>query len=187
MAVLNEEYTWAQIGSIVTDPSTGGTVSDAFQLLFGEPTKDLIPAGMRLYKFNDFSSPARTNGADEPISPWWSPSLPYKHDGGLQQKLNIARLNGVSSREWGRLTSVVKEDWNSLSYIFEMHLKVPVYGWFGGFKGMSRSGGGASKRNAAIEKRGASRGLPGGGTQFYIPNLKLGMIAGYTIKPTESW
>ena len=79
------------------------------------------------------------------------------------------------------------EDWNSLAYIFELELKVPVYGWFGGFKGMLRSGGGASKRDKIIEKAGSSRGLPGGATQFYIPNLTLGMVASYTIKSTESW
>lgn len=27
-------------------------MGDAFQLLFGEPTKDLLPAGMYLYKLN---------------------------------------------------------------------------------------------------------------------------------------
>ena len=187
MSILNEELTWSDVGRIVTDPSSGATVSNAFQLLFGEPTKDLLPAGMKLYKFNDFPSAARTSASSEPISPWWSPSLPYKHDAGLAQKLNIAKLNGVSAREWGRLTSVVKEDWNSLAYLFEMELKVPVYGWFGGFKGMSRSGGGRSKRNSAVEKAGASAGLPGGGTQFYIPNLTLGLLGAHTIRPTESW
>jgi hypothetical protein len=151
MPVLNAELSWSQVGKIVTDNATGATVADAFQQAFGPPTKDLIGAGTRLYKFNDFASPARGNAPGEAISPWWSPSLPYKHDGGLTQKLKIAKLNGVSAREWGRLTSVVKEDWNSLSYIFEMELKVPVYGWFGGFKGMARSGGGSSKRNASLE------------------------------------
>ncbi len=184
---LNEKLNWDVVGKIVTDSSTGATVSDAFQLAYGVPSKDLISPGMRLYKFNDFSSPARTNDASEPISPWWTPSLPYKHDGGLVQKIKIAKLNGVSSREWGRLTSVVKEDWNSLSFIFEMEMKEPVYGWFGGFKGMKRSGGGKSKRDASKEAAGGSKGLPGGGTQFYIPNLTLGLLKSYTIKPTESW
>ena len=49
---LNENLTWAEVGKIVTDSSTGATVSNAFQLMFGEPTKDLLPAGMRIYKFN---------------------------------------------------------------------------------------------------------------------------------------
>jgi len=187
MPILNEELSWDDVGRIVTDTSTGATVADAFQLMFGNPTKDLIPAGLRMYKFNDFSSAARTTAPTEKISPWWTPSLPYKHDGGLIQKLKIAELNGVSAREWGRLTSVVKEEWNSLAYIFEMELTVPVYGWFGGFRGMARSSGGRSKRDTSIEKAGTSKGLPGGGTQFYIPNLTLGLLGPYTIKPTESW
>lgn len=186
MAVLNEELEWAQVGKIVTDPSAGTTVADAFQLAFGNPTKDLIKPGMRIYKFNGFPSPARTNNDDEPISPWWSPTKQYKHDGGLAQKIKIAKANGVSTREWGRLTSVVKEDWNSLAYIFEMELKVPVYGWFGGFKGMDRSGGGTSRRDPKVEAAGPYKGLPGGGTQFYIPNLTLGLLGPYSIKPTES-
>lgn len=186
MSILNEELTWTEVGAIVTDTSTGATVADAFQLLFGNPTKDLISPGLLMYKFNDFPSPARTNDPAEKLSPWWSPSLPYKHDGGIVQRLKIAKANGVSFREWGRLTSVVKEDWNSLAYIFEMSLKEPVYGWFGGFKGMSRSGGGKSKRDSRFEQAGPSSGLPGGGTQFYIPNLTLGMIKSYTIRPTEA-
>jgi hypothetical protein len=187
MAILNEELNWDQVGKIVTDPSAGTTVADAFQLAFGNPSKDKIPAGMRLYKFNGFSSAARTNDPGEAISPWWSPSGQYKHDGGLEQKIKIAKANGVSTREWGRLTSVVKEDWNSLAYIFEMELKEAVYGWFGGFKGMDRSGGGVSKRDPKVEAAGPYKGLPGGGTQFYIPNLTLGMLKSYSIKPTEAW
>lgn len=54
MAVLNGELEWAQVGKIVTDPSAGTTVADAFQLAFGNPTKDLIKPGMRIYKFNGF-------------------------------------------------------------------------------------------------------------------------------------
>jgi hypothetical protein len=185
MPILNEELSWSAVARTVTDASTGATVADMFQLQFGEPTRDLINPGTRLYKFHDFASPARSSDKASPISPWWSPSLPYKHDGGLREKLNIADLNGVSRREWARLTSAVKEDWNSLAYLFEMELNIPVYGWFGGFRGMSRVGDDPSKRDAAIEKKGGSMGLPGGGTQFYIPNLTLGMLASYSIRQTE--
>jgi hypothetical protein len=105
---------WAEVGAIVTDKDTGAKVADAFQLMFGEPTKYLLPAGMRIFKFNsEFSVvPARFGGdaklgPDSPMSPWWTASLPYKHDGGLVQKMKIAELNGVSTREWSRLTSVI--------------------------------------------------------------------------------
>lgn len=179
---LNEELTWNQVGDI----STGsGKVRDAFQLMFGEPTKELLPAGMSLYKFNGYGTlgqGAITDATD--LSPWWSPTQGFKHDAGLAQRMLIAEKNGVSFREWGRLTSVIKENWSSLDWLLTIGLKVPVYAWFGGFKGMSRADEGAqSRRNAAVEAKGGSKNLPGGGTQFYIPNLKVGHIGSHSFKP----
>lgn len=179
---LNEELTWAEVGNI----STGsGKVRDAFQLMFGEPTKELLPAGMALYKFNGFSTLGPGKISDETdLSPWWSSVQPFKHDAGLKQKILIAQKNGVSLREWGRLTSVIKENWSSMAYLLTIELKVPVYGWFGGFKGMSRiDEKSASKRDSAVESKGTSRNLPGGGTQFYIPNLKVAHIRAHSFKP----
>ena len=176
--------TWQQVRAIVTDAGTGATVGDAFQLIFGDPTKDLLPAGMALYKYNSYPSLSANDPppAGFAMSPWWSASLPYKHDGGLEQRMKMAIANGVSAREWGRLTSVIKEDWNSLEYILEINLANPVYGWFGGFKGMARSGGGKSKRDSRVE---ASTGgnLPGGAKQFYIPNLTFSDVKSYAIRP----
>ena len=173
--MLNEELSWTEVGAL----STGsGSVRDAFQLAFGDPTKELLPAGMSLYKFNGFSTlgPGTITDATD-LSPWWSPTYGFKHDAGLEQRMKIAELNGVSFREWGRLTSVIKENWSSLDWLLTIELKVPVYAWFGGFKGMSRiDAGEQSRRNAAIEAKGGSRNLPGGGTQFYIPNLKVAHI-----------
>jgi len=118
------------------------------------------------------------------LSPWWSPTYGFKHDAGLEQRMKIAKLSGVSFREWGRLTSVIKENWSSLDWLLTIELKVPVYAWFGGFKGMSRiDAGEQSRRNAAIEAKGGSRNLPGGGTQFYIPNLKVAHIERHSFKP----
>jgi hypothetical protein len=42
MAILNVELAWQEVGNISTGGS--GKVRDAFQLMFGEPTKELIPA-----------------------------------------------------------------------------------------------------------------------------------------------
>ena len=180
--VLNEELSWAEVGNI----STGsGTVSDAFQLLFGEPTKERLKAGMKLYKFNGYST--LSQGAVEdttPLSPWWSPVLAFKHDGGLEQRMLIAQKNGVSFREWGRLTSVIKENWSSLAWLLTIELKEDVYGWFGGFKGMGRIDDAApSKRDSSVEAKGQSKNLPGGGTQFYIPNLTVGHIRSHAFRP----
>lgn len=181
--ILNEQLTWAEVGNI----STGGDgkVRDAFQLMFGEPTKERLAPGMSLYKFNGFSTLAPGQVTDEtPMSPWWSPLHAFKNDAGYEQRLALATHLGVSMREWGRLTSVIKENWSSLDWLLVIELKEPVYGWFGGFKGMSRIDDNAkSRRNAAVEKRGGSRGLPGGGTQFYIPNMCVRHIGSYAFSP----
>jgi hypothetical protein len=179
---LNEELSWNEVGAI----STGsGQVRDAFQLMFGDPTRELLPAGMSLYKFNGYSTLAQGTVTDATdLSPWWSPTKSFKHDAGLVQRMSIAEKNGVSFREWGRLTSVIKENWSSLDWLLTIELKVPVYAWFGGFKGMSRlDAGEKSKRDKAVEAKGGSKNLPGGGTQFYIPNLTVGHISTHSFKP----
>ncbi len=179
---LNEELNWGQVGDI----STGsGKVRDAFQLMFGDPTKELLPAGTSLYKFNGFSTLGQgVITAQTDLSPWWSPTQGFKHDAGLAQRILIAEKNGVSFREWGRLTSVIKENWSTLDWLLTIELAEPVYAWFGGFKGMSRIDDGAqSRRNTAVEAKGGSKNLPGGGTQFYIPNLKVGHISTHSFKP----
>jgi len=179
---LNDDLDWGTVGNI----STGsGTVKDAFQLMFGEPTKELLPAGMSLYKFNGYSTLGSGEITDETdLSPWWSPVQDFKHDAGLAQRILVAQKNGVSFREWGRLTSVIKENWSSMAWLLTIELKVPVYAWFGGFKGMSRIDDAAkSRRDASIEAKGGSKNLPGGGTQFYIPNLKVAHISAHSFKP----
>lgn len=185
---LNEELSWNEVGQIdilEKGKPTGKKVQDSFQLMFGEPTKELLDKEMSLYKFSDYGTLAAGAVTDEtPLSPWWSPTLAFKHDAGLVERMAIAEKNGVSFREWGRLTSVIKEDWSSLEWLLIVELKVEVYGWFGGFKGMERVGDKEkSKRDKALEASGASKGLPGGGTQFYIPNLKIAHIGRYEFRP----
>jgi len=177
MPELNHELSWAAVGAISTGPGT--TVSDAFQLLFGNPTKERLPVGTELYKFNGYNTLARDAVTpDTPMSPWWSPVRAFRHDAGLGQKISIAHANGVSLREWGRLTSAIKENWNSLDWLLTIVLAEPVYGWFGGFKSMDRLDHGAqSARNTGLEKRGAGSKLPGGATQIYIPNLEYRHLA----------
>jgi len=167
---LNEELDWTKVGAISTGGS--GCVRDMFQLAFGDPTKELLSKGMSLYKFNGSCTLQGTDDAT-PLSPWWSPTYAFKQDAGLAQRMAIAEQNGVSFREWGRLTSAIKENWSDLAWLLTIELKVPVYGWFGGFKSVSRiDEGEASKRDPAKEDKGGSAKLPGGGTQFYIPHLK---------------
>jgi hypothetical protein len=159
-------------------------VQQAFQTKISTPTKDFLPAGIKLYKFNDFSTlhgPSNNN-----LSPWWSPYNEYKHDAGWHQKIKMAKANGISVREWGRLTSAVKENWNSLSFLLEITLKVPVYGFFGGFAQMQRIDAGSSSKMAAGEKKGGSKNLPGGATQFYIPNLTADHVGSWKASSLSS-
>jgi hypothetical protein len=156
-----------------------GFVRAAFQTRFGLPTKDLLPAGMVLYKFNDHSTLHGLKG--NALSPWWSPYEAYKQDAGWNAKLKMAKANGISVREWGRLTSAVKENWNSLSYLLVIALTVDVYGFFGGFSQMIRIDPGQQSKLKPGEGRGPSRNLPGGGTQFYIPNLTADHVATWRV------
>ena len=159
------------------------------------PEKKLLPAGMILYKFNndDQASFVDWNTKKPAMSPWWSPYEAYLWDAGWAQKEKIAKANGISVREWGRLTSAVKEDWNSLEYLVVIQLTVDVWGWFGGFTSMDRNtitkkdeNGNAVEFAAAKQmsagglqegKAKGSKRLPGGATQFYIPNLTPDMVA----------
>jgi hypothetical protein len=168
---LNTDVAWSDLPDFVRG---------AFQTKFGMPQKVLLPAGMILYKFNDFMTlHGPTSNA---LSPWWSPYDSYRHDAGWEQKARIAKANGVSVREWGRLTSAVKENWNSLRYLLVITLKEPVHCFFGGFSQMARIDPGAASKVAGGEQRGASKNLPGGATQFYIPNLTADHVSGWRIE-----
>jgi hypothetical protein len=163
---INEHLSWAEVGAISTGGS--GHVRDAFK--GGMAEKVLLPVGFELYKFNEYNSLAAPGAAT--ISPWWSPYQPYKHDGGWIQRKNLAQHLGVTAREFGRVTSAVKENWNSLSYLLVIVLGQATYAYFGGFAQMARIDAGAASRRGAGEERGMTKNLPGGGTQFYIPNLR---------------
>jgi hypothetical protein len=191
---LNETLTWKEVGAIVTDSKTGAQVRDAFKNQHAE--KVLLGKGTTLYKFNDYQTPV---AGDETaalqanplsaqaaryftmtLSPWWSPYHPFRHDAGWEERKKLARHFGISIRELGRLTSAVREDWNSLQYLLVITLKTPAYAWFGGFAAMPRHIQGSKLIDTAPagmadfmpEGRGATRKLPGGATQFYIPNLR---------------
>lgn len=151
---------------------------DAFKSKYAE--KVLLPADTKLYKFNDFSSP--TAPGSKALSPWWSPYDDYRHDGGWVQRKKLAEHLGVSIREFGRVTSAVKENWNSLQYLLVITLSAPVYAFFGGFAQMPRIDDGSSSKVKSGEGRGATANLPGGGTQFYIPNLTLDTVSTWTVE-----
>jgi hypothetical protein len=183
--VLNENLIWSDVGDI----STGGSnrVADAFKSKRAE--KVLLTVGTKLYKFNDFNTP--TAPGSQALSPWWSPYDDYRHDGGWEQRKKLAELLGVSIREFGRVTSAVKENWNSLQYLLVIKLFESVYAFFGDFAQMPRLDVGADSKRVTTdpapvadgafvaEGSGATKNLPGGGTQFYIPKLTMGQVASW--------
>lgn len=223
---INHGRDWNEVGNIVTatDPNNKpcGWVKDAFKEGIADKVK--IEAEKRLYKFNNLAllvdmgwlgkSGITLEGAVT-ISPWWSPYEDFTHvwskesgrfgsctnDPGWVAKKAMAKHFGVSVREWGRITSAVKENWNSLKYLMVITLKHDAYGWFGGFAQMSRiDAGQATKRfgnegaqsgghkytsqgmKDRIAKVGAKGALAGGGTQFYIPNLRMINVASWSVE-----
>lgn len=59
-----------------------------------------------------------------------------------------------------------------------VNLNQGAYGYFGGFAQMCRIDEGKdSKRDPNIEAKGNTKNLPGGGSQFYIPNLTTGNVS----------
>ncbi len=137
---------------------------------FLRPSLVLLRAGTRLYRFND--QPHMVAGRDGFLSGWWSPTDPFAQDPGLAQRKHMARHFRVSLREYGRLTSAIKECWGSLAWIIHAQLRRDAEAAFGEFASQTRVGAGVPKRDPTLEQRGGSARLPGGGTQFYIPQLR---------------
>lgn len=228
---LNFNRTWDEIGNIVTAWNSQnkpcGWVKDAFK--DGVADKVLLKAGTQLYKFNNLPTLVDMGwlGAKEgitiegavTISPWWSPYFSFMHtwsniggrkgsvthDPGWAAKQAMAKHFGVSVREWGRITSAIKENWNSLKYLMVITLKHDAYGWFGGFTAMSRTdagqaskrfgnegalGGGKKYTSEGMKNRiatvGSKGSLAGGGTQFYIPNVRMINVSGWRVEDLSS-
>jgi hypothetical protein len=147
---LNEKLQWE---ALPVD------VQNAFQTRISKPEKVLLEPGMVIYKLNDFNTLHPVG--NKAISPWWSPYQEYS----------------VSIQEWIRLTSAIKENWNSLKYLLVVELKVPVYGFFSGFSSMPRLDVKQQSKRLDFERASSiSQSLPGGSTQFYIPNLDADMV-----------
>jgi hypothetical protein len=226
---LNFNRTWAEVGNIVTSTDKSGKpngwVKEAFR--GGVADKVLLKAGTRLYKFNNMAtlvdmawlgaSQGITVQGSVVISPWWSAYEPFTHvwskqsgfrgctdDPGWMARKSMAARFGISIREWGRITSVVKENWNSLQYLMVITLKHDAYGWFGGFASMGRQDANSTSKRFGNEARlgagakpvsytsagmkdriakfGAGGTLAGGATQFYIPNVRMINVASWNVE-----
>jgi len=160
-AAINSHLTWEDVGSIKQGPRH---VSDFFL----DAHMVTLPAKTKLYKFNSYPS-LRPDKAGN-VTPWWSAYEPFDVDPGWFAKLSMAKALRVSIRELGRVTSAITEGWNSCEYLATVTLTVDIKVAYGRFKSVARNDGSASM--AIKEGRGASKKLPGGGRQFYVPNLK---------------
>ena len=186
--ILNQDLEWAQVAAIkievkIKDEIEYRLVGGAFRENSAE--KILLPPGTELYKFNGY--PSLTNLKGE-VSGWWQPYQPFRHDPGWLQKVQTAKRFNVSVREWGRVTSAVQEDWNSLEHLLVIALSDPIYAWFGGYTSMQRLDShfpSLRNKNFAGEERGIGTKLPGGATQFYIPNLLPSHIANWRTESLE--
>ena len=170
MPIINENTTWEEVGN---DPIGKGRVRDAFKN--GTATKVLLRPPFQMYKFNELDT--LTAEGSTKVSPWWSPYEAYEWDAGWEERKKLAAQLKVSIRELGRVTSAIKENWNSLAYVLVVTVLSEMYAYFGGFAQMCRiDEEQASKRDPNIEAKGNTTNLPGGGSQFYIPNLTTGNV-----------
>lgn len=178
-AAINSHLTWEDIGSIKQGPRR---VKDFF--LDGQVVT--LPAKTKLYKFNSY--PSLRPDKDGNVTPWWSAFDPYDVDPGWYAKATMAKVFKISVRELGRVTSAITEGWNSCEFLATITLTVDIKVAYGRFKSVlrnDRSGNMAiragSREGVAIrdEGRGITKKLPGGGRQFYIPNLKPQYYKGF--------
>ncbi len=123
----------------------------------GKAIKEMVKPNWPIYKFNDYPTLASGPEPWRTLSPWWSPYEEHHHDGGWEARARFAEHLGVSIREMGRLTSVIREGWNSLGYLLIIRLKQPVWGFWGTFKGMDREAGGRGSKIATAEEASAER------------------------------
>lgn len=174
---INDKITWEEVGSYdpaTNEPSkTGAYIRDCFKN--GTAQKRLLDTSLKLYKFSHHDT--LTHPDSNKVSPWWSPYEAWEWDAGWEARKKLAAQLKVNIRELGRVTSAIKENWSSLSHLLVVNLNQGAYGFFGGFAGMCRIDEGKdSKRDPNIEAKGNTTNLPGGGSQFYIPNLTTGNV-----------
>ena len=195
-AAVNSHLTWGDVSALKVG---GRPVGSAFL----DARMVLLPARTKLYKFNSYQS-IRPDAAGN-VTGWWSPYNAYDVDPGWIVKRNMAKTLGISIRELGRITSAITETWNSLEYLAVITLSVDIWVAYGRFaqqvrtdhnpkgkvpithstvgKAVFKPGVGEAQlpyRHIRPEGRGKGRNLPGGGRQFFVPNLKPTYYTGFS-------
>ena len=174
---LNINISWMDIRNIAIGEAS---IEDFFNISFGLPKKVLLPKGFKLYKLSDSILNYSELEVETLISPWWTPYESFLDHPGYISNMSIAKANGISLREWVRVTCAVQENWSSLKYLHIVTLEKPVYAWYGSTKSVRRlSSDSPSKRDGQVEQSGRTKKLPGGSKQLYIPNLTNEYIDSY--------
>ncbi|RZB37119.1 MAG: hypothetical protein SRB2_01623 [Desulfobacteraceae bacterium Eth-SRB2] len=171
---INKDLSWLEVGSMRVG---GNLVKTAFL----DAKMVLLPARTKLYKFNSY--PSLRPDANGNVTGWWSAYNAYDVDPGWHAKVAMAKHFKVSIRELGRVTSAITESWNSCQYCVTITLNVDMYVAYGRFKHQLRHAPSSQSKIISTapaghigafrpEKKAHTINLPGGGRQFFVPNLK---------------
>ncbi len=150
--------------------------------------KVLLHKGMKLYRFG--SDQTLVNPRTNLLPNWWSPYEAYEHDPGWEQKKNFARHMNISVRELARVLAALPEQWSSAEYLLTATLSVDIYAFFGNFAQQNtrqplsqwdqqRRPGESIAHIRQAKTNPQPINLPGGGTQFYIPDFNQFYISSH--------
>lgn len=176
----NANITWTKFDS---GRQTVGEVQAAFKYRKAEVR--CLPAGLKICRLHAYSALAPGTAGDSAIPSWWSPYDPYDWDAGIVERMKLAAHFGVSTRELSRIVMAVKEDWNSLAYLWVATLSSSINGFFGIVAGQDRftSKDATSYREKGKEGSSGSAKLAGNNAQFFIPSFVLSDIQNSKFQP----
>jgi hypothetical protein len=189
---LNENLKWERLEPEVRDAFEGGRAE-----------KVQLKSGFRLYKFTHGDLCPREKTADghsgkllvDKVTPWWSPFfsyngneglhgpfLPHHGDYGLQGRVQFCRQTGNCPVELTRHSAAVRTNWNNLTHVLTAYLTDDVWAFWGRASAQPKFGDQTIDHMrsfddvlAELSGRQPDRiTLPGGASQFYIPNLIRG-------------
>ena len=145
MAVLNSELVFSDASADVRTAFSGG-----------KATKRLFNGGHQFFKFTKY---VQLTGS---ISPWWSSVEPINDsDMGLEGLMKRAGRLGVTANSLARARNSVTKEWNSMTDLLIVRLRVSAFGFVG--------------RVAAqpVTERSKKVVFIGGALQVWIPDLTL--------------
>lgn len=144
--------------SLITQPAA---VQRAFA---GNVRRQLLYSGHELYKYTEYS----VFKPDGSVSPWWSSVEPIDADDpGFSQSMERSSRLGVTPARFARVRTAVTEQWNRMSNLTRIRLKVPTYALVGRCAHQPIDNDPSYSNVVFI----------GGGWQIYLPNLTAGHIS----------